>query len=90
MILETGKGTKINCDAVTPGSVYPVLHIHTPALTFAEAGAIFSDPEQTAELTVMDEDAVTVYTGFTVLYSVQQSPFISGDLLIWLNKENVT
>lgn len=88
--ITTKKGIVIACDAVTPGAQYPVLHIHTHALSGADAFSIFSDPEQTEELTetraVDGKEETRVFTGFTALYSVGKSPFISGALLIWLNR----
>lgn len=46
----TATGKAYECEAVTPGSVYPVLHIHTRALSGAEAYTVFSDPQETAVL----------------------------------------
>lgn len=50
--ITTAQGRVIDVAAVTAGSMYPVLHIHTSALTGAQAYAIFSDP---AETSVLDE-----------------------------------
>lgn len=50
--ITTATGRVIDVETVTAGSMYPVLHIHTKALSGAEAYAIFSDPSETA---VLDE-----------------------------------
>ena len=89
-LLTTAGGHKIACDAIVPGRAAPYLHIHTAALSFAESAAIFSDPAETAVLTVEKDETETEYRGYTVLYSVQVSPFIAGDILIWLNRGEAT
>lgn len=85
LTLITNSGREIPCDAIVPASQYPVLHIHTHAIGGAEAWTIFSDPAETCRLIRRDDDGETVFTGFTRLYSVQSSPFVPGDILIWLN-----
>jgi len=49
--ITTAAGRVIDVEAVTPGAQYPVLHIHTTALTGAQAYAVFSDPAETREIT---------------------------------------
>lgn len=48
--IQTASGKVFPVDAVTPGSLYPVLHIHTSSLSGAEAYSVFSDPAETAVL----------------------------------------
>ena len=61
LYIKTATGKVYECEAVTPGSMYPVLHIHTKALTGAEAYTVFSDPEETEELEEI-KDVVIVET----------------------------
>lgn len=97
--LTTKKGTVVECEAVTAGRRFPVLHILTRTLTGGRAYDIFSDPEETEELTAVSEETVIgddgektterlvkVYRGYTDLYSVGPSPYAGGELLIWLNR----
>ena len=85
--VTTAKGLVIDCDSVVAGRQYPYIHIHTSKLTRVEADRIFDDPEQTIVLQADYEDGTrTVFRGYTLLYSVQISPFIAGDLMIWLQR----
>ena len=87
VILTTALGLEIECDTVVEGAQYPYVHIHTSALTRIEADTVFDDPDQTRELHVLFEDgSEKTLRGYTVLYSVQISPFVHGDLLIWLQR----
>lgn len=62
LYLTTATGKTYECDAITPGSLYPVLNIHTHALTGAEAYTVFSDPaetetlEETKDVVMIEED----------------------------------
>lgn len=51
LTITTATGRVIDCDAVTLGRAYPVLHIHTHALSRVESTQIFDDPLETAVLT---------------------------------------
>ena len=87
VILTTALGVEIECDTVVEGAQYPYVHIHTSALTRIEADTIFEDPEQTRVLrAVFDDGSEKTLRGYTVLYSVQLSPFVQGDLMIWLQR----
>lgn len=48
--ITTATGRVIPCESIVLGRAYPVLHIHTKALTGADAYTIFSDPGETATL----------------------------------------
>lgn len=94
-ILITATDREIVCEAVLKGNLYDLLTIHTAALTWTEAGALFADPRETQTLTVRsvpeeqgEEVTETVYTGWTALYSIQRSPFFPapGALMIQLQK----
>lgn len=89
MITLSTRTSLVNCDAVVAGDQYPYLHIHTHELSRIDADRIFDDPAETDMITAFDAETseTQVYTGYTSLYSVQKSPFIPGDLLIWLTKE---
>lgn len=85
-VIITATGKEIECDAVIAATMYPVLHIHTHSITGAEAWEIFSNPEETKVLKKYEDGkGAGVYKGYTTLQSVQRSPFIDGDILIWLN-----
>lgn len=86
--LITATGREIMCDAIVEATLYPVLHIHTHELTGAEAWTLFSNPAETVILRKIENEKETVYRDYTYLQSVQQSPFIAGDLLIWLNHQS--
>lgn len=59
--IKTATGKEYECEAVTAGTLYPVLHIHTNALTGAEAYTVFSDPNETSVLEEI-KDVVIVET----------------------------
>lgn len=59
--IKTATGKEYECADVTAGNLYPVLHIHTNALTGAEAYTIFSDPAETETLEEI-KDIVIVET----------------------------
>lgn len=60
ILLITNKGKEIECEAVTKGSQYEVLHIYTHAITPVEAYQIFGDPEETETLTTRERKVVKV------------------------------
>lgn len=86
--IVTAKGIRVECDVITRGHAYDVLHIYTDAISPVQAYQIFGDPEQTVVLTVYEDDAIRdVYYNFTDIYSVQKSALVDGEneLLIWLD-----
>ena len=85
--LTTALGVVIECDTVVEGEQFPYVHIHTGTLTRIEADTIFEDPEQTRVMrAVYESGGERTIRGYTELYSVQKSPFIKGDLMIWLQR----
>ena len=97
--LITAKGRRIACKAVIRATNYNFLTIHTDALSRVEIDQIFDDPEETSVLTAIEQMTVPdengneitvesshVYRGWTVLDTVQRSPFYEGALMIWLMK----
>ena len=88
--LTTATGRSIPCDSVIKASVLDYLTIHTGSLSRIEIDTVFDNPAETERLTaitVENETNVTqVYTGYTVLDTVQLSPFYPGHLMIWLRR----
>lgn len=86
LTVKTATGREIECDAFIAATQYPVLNIHTHSIDGSDAWVIFNNPEETKVLRKMEDgEEVAVYRNYTVLQSIQRSPFIDGDILIWLN-----
>ena len=60
ILLTTNKGKKIECDIVTKGSQYEVLHIYTHAITPVKAYQIFGNPAECEKLTTREEKTVKI------------------------------
>lgn len=88
LTITTNTGKTIECDSIVQGREYPVLHIHTHAISGAEAWAIFSDPNETRRMVRREDSDERTLINYSRLYSVQVSPFVPGDILIWLNMES--
>lgn len=88
--LITATGQELLCDSVTRGQAYPYLYIHTAALSWAEAQALFTDPAELTVLTAVERftfpaqtdkgeetveaEQTKTYRGWTELYCIQRSP----------------
>lgn len=55
VLVRTAKGIDVEATMVVRGSQYPVLHIYTHTITPVQAYQIFGDPENTKELTVIED-----------------------------------
>ena len=86
-------GRELEVHLVIKGGMMDYLHIYVNTLSITEIYDIFSNPEETAVITVIrtDEQGAeirNVYRGYTELYSVQK-PFLKspeGTKMVWLNR----
>ena len=86
-------GRELEAYLVIKGGMMDYLHIYVNTLPITEIYDLFSNPEETAVITVIYTDekgaeARNTYHGYTELYSVQK-PFLKspeGTKMVWLKR----
>lgn len=91
--LRMASGYQLDVDAVIKSNIYPSVYIYTNSVSDEEARTIFSNKEETMQISVYSADLSiqeAMYTGYTELTVVAPAQVWTGsanELLIWLTKE---
>ena len=90
MKVITATGKEYEVYLVIKGQMIDYVHIYVNTETLTEIFDVFSNPIETEQITVIDEENNTrkTYIGYTHLYGIQQPILVSppGTWMIWLNR----